>query len=289
MRHFDGVTSCMAPFVGTVTGNRVKPALLEDVAAARTEPCPVVPQVLANAEKPFAVMLKALKALGHTSVNLNAGCPWPHITRKGRGAGLLVQPACLWRLLDAGCAVLPDGLSIKLRLGIDSPRTLAGLLPFLNAYPLEKVIIHPRTALQGYTGTVNLEAFAECLSLCRHPVVYNGDIFTPSDWKDRRLRFPGVRHWMIGRGLLVDPFLIERLRTGSLWPDPGRVQAFLVDYRDALRQARPDDERRVLGRLKAFGYWFCKGLPEGESRWTAVRRVRTLAEYDRLCGCWFSG
>jgi tRNA-dihydrouridine synthase B len=47
------------------------------------------------------------------------------------------------------------------------------LLPILNQYPMDAAIIHPRTGIQQYEGEIDLSAFEQCLSVLKHPVVYN--------------------------------------------------------------------------------------------------------------------
>lgn len=162
-------------------------------------------------------MLAALRNMGYSETNLNLGCPWKFVIKKGRGCGLMREADTLRRMLEAGCAAMPGGFSVKVRLGIRGTDLLAERLDLLNEFPLSEIIIHPRTAQQMYEGEVDLDAFAAVYGLCHAPVTYNGDIFSVSDFCALRRRFPDVSRWMIGRGLVADPFLPQEIRAAVAW------------------------------------------------------------------------
>lgn len=71
-----------------------------------------------------------------------------------------------------------------------------------NQYPVSEVIIHPRTRKEYYKGEPHLDVFSELLAMSKHPVCYNGNLFTVRDYEQFRARFPQVERVMIGRGVL---------------------------------------------------------------------------------------
>lgn len=263
-RHFRGLDRCMAPFVETVAGGKTKSSDMREMAAAVIEPLPVVPQVLGKSPEALRDTLLWLLDLGFSQCNLNAGCPWPRITRKGRGAALLNDAGVLLRLLDIGCDLLPENFSLKLRLGVATGGTLRDLMPVLNQYPLAELVIHPRTAAAGYGGGVDLDNFADCLSLSHHRVVFNGDIRTAGEWRSLHRRFPGVGHWMLGRGLLANPFLAESIRQQETGDHDRyeRLAGFVVDYAATCLGELPA-EKSALGRLKGMWSWMASSLNRG--------------------------
>lgn len=280
-RHFGGFSRAVSPFVSTVRANRVKPALLADLLPQRNCALPLVPQVIGKDPADLVVMLRALRDLGYTQADLNAGCPWPMVVRKGRGAGLLLDPDRLRRMLDAGCSVLPDGFSIKVRLGIASPDLLEQRMEAINDYPLREVTIHPRTARQMYEGRVNLGAFAACMRLCRRPVVYNGDIRTVSDAARLRAEFPAVTRWMIGRGAIADPFLPARIRGEAGPRDLSRLRAWLDELLDVSR-AESCGDRPVLGRLKELWGMLAPSLSRDGRLLKRIHCCHRVDEYRRV-------
>lgn len=282
-RHFPGFDLAYAPFIPTAAGIRFKQSMLRDVLPDPSEKggMDVVPQAIGKSPADLATLLGALRDVGFSRCDLNAGCPWPMIVRRGRGAGLLKSPDTLFAMLDAGCAAMPGGLSLKARLGVDDASALPSLMERLNGYPLAALTIHARTARQMYGGGVDLDAFAACLDAARMPVYYNGDIACPEDVARLSARFPKVAGWMIGRGAIRDPSLASRIR-GAAPRDPrGAKVAFVRDYSEVVRN-RLFGPASFLGRMKEFWSYFKDSFPEGEELWKRIRVSRTYAEYDSV-------
>lgn len=272
----------VAPFIPTFAGEKVKPVLLKDVDPDLGQSVPVVPQVIGKDVGQLRTLLHAFKAMGYTCADLNAGCPWPFVAKKGRGAGLMRDADAFARMLEAGCEEMPGGFSVKVRLGMDTPDLLQQRMELINSFPLREVAIHARTAKQMYEGRVLLEPFAAALAACRHPVVYNGDIRTRADYLRLKARFPSVTRWMIGRGLAMDPFVIERVRR----EDPAerevaRLKGFLDDY-VAANAEELYGPVAVLGRMKELWGYLHLSLRQGERVWGSVKICRTLDEYHRV-------
>lgn len=280
-RHFPGLTEAVTPFIATVHGTRIKPKLLADVLP-RVADLPLVPQILGRDPALLRNLLLALRGLGYTRANLNAGCPWPMVVKRRRGAGLLADPETLAALLETGCGTMPGGFSLKVRLGIDTPDTLIALLPLINQFPLEELIIHPRTARQMYTGHADPGAFAAAANLTNLPLVYNGDIFTLPDFQTLRARFPAIRRWMLGRGLIRDPFLAQSILADAPVPrDPSRLLAFHQDYLVASI-AELSGDRPVLGRMKELWSYLHHSFRHGPQLLRAIQHSTDLDEYRRL-------
>lgn len=277
-RHFPGFDEAVSPFISTMAGDRIKPAQLADIAPEANPGIPLVPQIIGKNPAHFRTLLSAIRDLGYARCDLNAGCPWPMIVKRGRGAGLLKNPDALFAMLDAGCEVFPEGLSLKTRLGAERPDELEALMPRLNAYPLASLAIHARTAVQMYSGEVDLDAFARCLAQARMPVIYNGDIRSPEDLRRLSARFPAVAGWMIGRGAIRDPSLPARIKGTASGDLAGAKADFVRDYSDTVR-ARLCGPASFLGRMKEFWSYFKESVPGGEELWRRIRVARTYDEY----------
>lgn len=271
----------VAPFIPTFAGEKVRPALLKDIDPDFGQAVPLVPQVLGKDPAQMRTLLRAFKALGYRCADLNAGCPFPLVVKKGRGAGLLRDEEALARMLEAGCAEMPEGFSLKVRLGVDTPDLLMRRMELINSFPLREVTVHARTARQMYEGTVSLDGFAEALAACRHPLVYNGDIRTRQDWLRLKQRFPAVTRWMVGRGAVVNLALFGELADEQA-PAPSleKLKGFLDDYLAACAEELYGPAA-VLGRMKELWSYLHQSLSEGERLWQTVRICRTLDEYAR--------
>ena len=195
--------------------------------------------------------------------DLNAGCPFPMIVRRGRGSGLFKTPDVLERLLSVGCEEMgPGRFSLKIRLGLVAPDELLALLPMINRYPLAVLTIHARTAKQMYDGDVDLARFREACAASANPVLYNGDVGLSLSAVPEGI--PNLRGAMVGRGFV-------RVLGGR--PDAATL---LKGYLDRSC-AELSGDWPVLGRLKELlAYW--KGFPVWKRLWPSVKICRTVGE-----------
>ncbi len=221
--YFKGVDLAVAPFLSATKS--IKPdSLLRDYSPDQNSGILTIPQIMSSAPEDFTRLANALFDMGYGTVNWNLGCPFRMVVKKGRGAGMLCRPDRIEAFLEKALPVLKPKLSIKLRLGLKDPDEILALIPVFNRFPLDELIIHPRTGAQMYEGEVDLDRFGKCLEISKHTVVYNGDIDTV--WKHRMLagRFGSVHRWMIGRGLLGNPFLAEEIKGSAERPYEEKVR-----------------------------------------------------------------
>lgn len=259
-----GFAGAVAPFIPANPGIRVNDRLLADLADGAGGALPVVPQVITKHPGAMRELLKGLKARGFRRVDLNAGCPFPMIRRRGRGSGLLRSPDVLESLLEAGCEEMgPGGFSLKTRLGLESADELAALMPMIRRYPLAVLTVHARTAAQMYEGCCDVGRFAEVAAMSSCPVMYNGDLPFPVAASPARLAMVG-RSFIRALGGREDSAAL-------LW---GYVEA----SRAELCGAWP-----VLGRVKELvSYW--RGWPRWGRLWPTVKICRSLEELRMAVG-----
>jgi tRNA-dihydrouridine synthase B len=210
--YFKGVDAAIAPFISSSKKMKQDNKLLREFYPENNTGIPTIPQIMSSTPADFVMIANKLHDVGCRTVNWNLGCPYPMVVRKGRGAGMLCDPSRVESFLDAAMPFLRPNLSIKLRIGLKYPDEVLELMPIFNRYPMEELIIHPRTGAQMYEGKVDLDIFEQCLGLSKHRVVYNGDIdsFEKFEWLSKR--FESVDRWMLGRGLLANPFLAEKIK-----------------------------------------------------------------------------
>jgi tRNA-dihydrouridine synthase B len=287
MRHFGGFDRALAPFIPTVGSRRIPARLLVDLRPENNRHLPVEPQLLGTDPDDFLRMAASLADLGYTRVNWNLGCPFPMVAKKGRGSGMLPHPDRIEAFLASVLPRLPMGLSIKLRLGRREPSEIGHLIPILNRYPLREITLHPRTGVQMYAGTTDLNAFGTCLAAITHPVTYNGDITTPEDVKRLRVRFPAVRSWMIGRGALADPFLPARIKGQPISGDPVAVLRTFHDDLLAAYGRELSGPGHLLDRMKAYWTYFLTGVANGRKVAKQIHRCRSLDRYHRITDAFF--
>ncbi len=289
-RHFRGVEEAVAPFVTSIKGRCIKPSHLRDLAPADNRALPVVPQILSNHPDEFVCLANALFDLGYREINWNLGCPFPMVAKKMRGSGLLPHPDVIDRILDQTLHGISGNLSIKTRLGRFSGDEMDHLITVFNRYPLVRVIVHPRTGVQMYTGRVDLNAFDVCLTRITHPVVYNGDIKDLATFQSLASRFPASAGWMLGRGLIANPFLPEMIQSGTrlICHRNARFEKFHDDLVDGYRR-QFSGPGHVLDRMKGFWGYFAADFPDGRRMVKRIRKADSLFQYRQAVTAVFTG
>ena len=175
-----GVDEYYTPFV-RIEGGEVRKKDLRDTDPEANDGVPTVPQVIAKDGDEFARLCDALQEQGWGRIDLNMGCPFPMQVKAGRGSGLLQHPDHIEEI-QREMLRRPEVLfSVKMRLGQESMDEGLALMPIVNDMPLVHVTLHPRLGRQQYKGVADREAFSRFYELCRHPLVYNGDIATMED------------------------------------------------------------------------------------------------------------
>ncbi len=223
----------IAPFISLVKNMKPYNNLLRDLYPDRNKGIPTIPQIMSSAPDDFTKLANALYDIGCGTVNWNIGCPFPTVVKRGRGAGMLCYPDRVESFLEEIMPAIKPKLSIKLRIGLKYPDEVLQLIPIFNKFQIEELIIHPRTGMQMYEGEVDLDIFEQCLGLSKHRVVYNGDIDSFEKFAMLAQRFGSVERWMIGRGLIGNPFLAEKIKFNTEKPYDEKIK-IMRDFHDNL-------------------------------------------------------
>ena len=286
---YGGVDWAVAPFISTVSAARIKPKYLRDLLPQNNSGMPIVPQIMSKSAVDFMVMAAALFDMGYMHINWNLGCPYPMVAKKCRGSGMLPYPDRVESFLDRVVPVIPNQLSIKMRLGRQSKEEIIELLPILDRYPLKLLIIHPRTGVQMYEGQPDLETFSQCLLQTRHTVIYNGDIVTHSDFLRLSRQFPKVTAWMIGRGAIQDPYLPLLIKERRM--DGAQRMRRFERFHEALLSAyetRLCGPSHLLDRMKCLWGYFQGAFVDGRRVGKRIRKTRSMDQYRSITKTFFN-
>ncbi|MBF0478949.1 MAG: tRNA-dihydrouridine synthase family protein [Candidatus Omnitrophica bacterium] len=281
-KFFSGYDVAVTPFLASSPGKMVKRDRLKDIWPKNNEfKGKLIPQILSKNPADFTALALAMFDMGYDTVNWNLGCPLPKVSNKTRGSGLLLNPDLVISFLDEVLAHIPNKLSIKVRLGKNSPAELFLLLPRLNAFPLSEIIIHPRTALQMYKGDVDLNAFEQCLSLTRHTVVYSGDIHSLENYNELARRFPSVHGWMIGRGGIVNPFLPEEIIGIPSLGKKESINRFKEFHKNLVEvyQENYSGPAHVMDKMKELWFYWSQGFEGAQKFYQKVSRIKHVEQY----------
>lgn len=287
-RHFTGIDQAMAPFISTMGSRRLKPSRLKDVDPDLNTALPVIPQILGNNPDDFIYLGDYLFDMGYAQVNWNLGCPHSKIAKKLRGSGLLPHPDKIDAFLSRVIPAMKPALSVKIRLGRKAKEEIRDLIEMFNTHELDEIILHPRTGEQMYTGTADIDAFERAMKACIHPMVYNGDIVDTASWERIRQRFPEINRFMIGRGILSNPFLpaqIKGLKTDSQNPDSQnndsqmreQLKTFHTDLFNSYKQVF-SGPGHLIGRMK--GFWNYLGPSFENGKKPLKKLLKSTSEQD---------
>ncbi len=281
-KFFGGVDKYFAPYMVRQNDGSVKPSHLRDVKLANNLLYPFVPQILAGNSSDFIFLTKLLEERGCYEINWNLGCPYPMVTNKGLGSGLLSYPEKMRMILEEALPKIQAKISIKMRAGLFSSDEVFPVIDVLNDFPLHEIILHPRIAKQLYRGTPDTELFAEVLKRLKHELVYNGDIVTNEDYCRLNDLFSDTKTWMIGRGILKNPFLPLLLKNGALPEIVHRDevlrnfhQEIFLNYTGLLK-----GPGHLLSKMEKFWSYFCFSFPDPHKTFKRIKKASNVNKYE---------
>lgn len=293
---FSGISKYFTPFIAPNKNRALSPKEIWDILPQNNEKLYVVPQILTNNAGYFIRTAKELEEkYGYNEVNLNLGCPSGTVVAKGKGAGFLSKKADLDVSLEEIFEKMNGKISIKTRIGKESPEEFYELIEIFNKYPVHELIIHPRVQTDYYKNKPDWRIFAEGVRLSKNPLCYNGDIFTRRDYKEFRISFPKIKHVMLGRGLLVNPALAEDIAEGreqekesGSQADKQLIKAFhdrlYGDYKEVLSGELP-----VLFKMKELWFYMIHIFTDYERYQKKIKKASGFGEYEEAVNRLFAG
>lgn len=290
-RYFEKADKYYTPFLTPDRNRTFKTREREDIAPEHNQGICVVPQILTNRAEDFIKASLELWELGYEEVNLNLGCPSGTVVSKGRGAGFLARTEELKRFFEQVCSELSVKapklrISVKTRIGKDSADEFSDLLAVFNEYPIFELTVHPRTQKDYYKGEPDLGRFSEAVRESRHPLCYNGNLYTLADYEKFTGEFPGVDAVMFGRGLISNPALLGILK-GKPMPEQAVFREFHEKlYRD-YQQVLPGDIP-VLFKMKELWLYMVTSFADSEKYAKKIKKAKNLKDYETAVNVLFS-
>lgn len=277
-KYFHNIDTYFTPFIVTNKSKSLKTKELRDVLPENNKGINIVPQVLTNNSEDFITTAKRLQQLGYNEVNINLGCPAGTVVSKNRGSGFLALREELDRFLDEIFIMDDMKISIKTRIGKDSPNEFYELIKIYNKYPLEELIIHPRTREDFYGNKPNLEVFKDALLLSKTSVCYNGDIFTVEDYNKLIKDFPELDKVMLGRGVLANPALISEIKDNTCLTKE-TLRAFHDEIFNNYRELFNEDKNAMFRMKELWGY-MSNVFSDNKKYAKKIRKAQKLRDYN---------
>lgn len=278
-----------------------------------TTATPTVAQIFGIEPESFYKAAIIIAEMGFAGIDINMGCPDPHVAKKGGGAGLILQPTLAQRIIietkrgasewangqTVAGAGLPDAIiqavvhyqhrmevaperrllpvSVKTRIGYDAIVTEPWITTLLAAEPAN-ISLHGRTLKQLYSGSANWEEIGKAARLATSagiPLLGNGDIHS------RAQAFEATQ--LYG----TDGVLLGRVSFGNPWvftdyePSLADRIATAINHTKAFQTLTP--ELHFLGMRKHLA-WYCKGFPQASAVRSSLMQATSAADVIAVLG-----
>ncbi|MDV7186719.1 tRNA-dihydrouridine synthase family protein [Lutibacter sp. TH_r2] len=279
---FGGIDTFYSPYIRLNGKRTVKAAYERDILPDNNKNIEVIPQVITNNAEEFLFVANYVQQFGYKELNWNLGCPYPMVTKCGMGSGLINSPEKIDEILNKVHNESDITVSIKMRLGYENSEEILNTLPILDKYPLKNIAIHARIGKQLYKGGVNLDGFQSCIDNTKHTLYYNGDITSVTKFKEMQERFPSINNFMIGRGLIADPFLPSMIKNNTLdYPD-NKLEVFNNFHNILYEQYGESLSGATHLLLKMYHLWeyFSPLFTQTPKALKMIKKAKNIKKYE---------
>ncbi len=171
----------------------------------------IIVQLVGAKPDSMAKAAQMITDFGVAGIDINMGCPVKKLIQNHSGAELMQYADLACRLVEAVKENTALPVSVKTRLGWENPKDILTFAPKLVTAGADKLEIHARTKVQGYSGKADWSALKDLkLSV---PFVVNGDISDNAS-ACQALQESGAAAVMVGRALLGRPWRLAEIETG---------------------------------------------------------------------------
>ena len=236
---------------------------------------------VAKAEE-FLFVAKYVQQFGYKELNWNLGCPYPMVAKCGMGSGLISNTSQIEHILKRVHNETDIIVSMKMRMGYENPTEILDVFPILDQYPIKNIAIHARIGKQLYKGGVDLDSFEKCLEHTKHKIYYNGDITSVAKFKELQERFPSIDHWMIGRGLIADPFLPSMIKNNTTEYPKNKLEIFEAFHDEIYREYDAYLQGPTPIRMKMLGFWeyFSESFSNPQKTFKKIKKAGNSKNYE---------
>ena len=243
----------------------------------------LIPQLLGCRPTEMLMAIEQIKDLGYNEININLGCPSGTVVAKKKGSGFLAYPdeldEFLYEIYDKSHKY-DVNISVKTRIGKDSPEEFYKILEIYNKYNMSELIIHPRIQKDFYKNTPNMEIFDYAVKNSKNILCYNGNVVFKKDYESIKEKYNEniVDAVMIGRGLLRNYMLVDEIVDGRS-VDRNKLIEFhnriKFDYVEEMSGERP-----VLFKMKELWTYMGDLFGDCDKELKKLRKSTKLTEYE---------
>lgn len=281
-KYFGGIDTFYSPYIKLNGKLVVKGSYERDILPENNNTLEVIPQIITNDAEEFLFVAKYVQQFGYKELNWNLGCPYPMVAKCGMGSGLISNTSQIEHILKRVHNETDIIVSMKMRMGYENPTEILDVFPILEQYPIKNIAIHARIGKQLYKGGVDLDSFQKCLDSSRQKIYYNGDITSVAKFKELKERFPSIDHWMIGRGLIADPFLPSMIKNNTPDYPKNRFEIFEAFHDEIYREYDAYLQGPTPIRMKMLGFWeyFSESFSNPQKTYKKIKKAGNSKNYE---------
>jgi len=282
--YFGGIDTFYSPYIRLNGKFKIKSSYQNDLLLENNDTLEVIPQIITNDAEEFLFVAKYVQSLGYKELNWNLGCPYPMVAKSGMGSGLICNPDKIDNILERAHKETDILVSMKMRMGYDNAEEILDVFPILDQYPLKNIAIHARIGKQLYKSPVDLDAFERCITSTKHKLYYNGDITSVEAFKSIQTRFPSLDHFMIGRGLIADPFLPQMIKSDTTEYPKDRWDIFEEFHNTIYSQYDEYLSGPTPIKMKMLGFWefFSQSFSNQQKTYKAIKKATNPFKYKQV-------
>ena len=246
---------------------------------------PIAQQIFGSDKESFVAAAKKICSEMHPDIiDINMGCPVPKVAvRAQAGAALLKNPKKIKEIVSAVVEAVDVPITVKIRSGWDSDNINAvEVAKICEEAGASAITIHGRTRAQGYSGNVNLDIIKKVKEAVKIPVIGNGDI-TSIESAKKMLEYTKCDAIMIGRGVLGDPWLIQRcvhfLSTNEVLEETSVDEKFELALSHARNLVELKGERIGMNEMRGHAAWYMKGIKYSHRVKDFISAMKTYDEF----------
>lgn len=281
-RYFGGIDTFYSPYIKLNGKLVIKGSYERDILPENNSTIEVIPQIITNDAEEFLFVANYIQQLGYKELNWNLGCPYPMVAKCGMGSGLISNTSQIEHILKRVHNETDIIVSMKMRMGYENASEILDVFPILEQYPIKNIAIHARIGKQLYKGGVDLDSFQKCLDTSKQKIYYNGDITSVEKFRMMQERFPSIDHWMIGRGLIADPFLPSMIKNNTTEYPKNKLEIFEA-FHDTIYQ---EYDAYLSGptpiRMKMLGFWeyFSESFSNPQKTFKKIKKAGNSRNYE---------
>ena len=281
-KHFGGIDTFYSPYIKLNGKLVVKDSYERDILPENNTTLEVIPQIITNDAEEFLFVAKYVQQFGYKELNWNLGCPYPMVAKCGMGSGLIRNTDQIEHILKRVHNETDIIVSMKMRMGYENPTEILDVFPILEQYPIKNIAIHARIGKQLYKGGVDLDSFQKCLDTSKQKIYYNGDITSVAKFNELQERFPSIDHWMIGRGLIADPFLPSMIKNDTTEYPKNRLEIFEAFHDEIYREYDAYLQGPTPIRMKMLGFWeyFSESFSNPQKTFKKIKKAGNSKNYE---------